>query len=367
MIPEDAINDSLEAVPEGNYDRMLVEALLKTQGDPDLNSLIRRRSAQLTTKLADFATVLAEGRKASAQISGRLRQQAIIWLPRQRSYLFACRLQNDYIIGISNGFLDMINLTVQSILMDKILWRKLELQPSSQAELEAQIRETSQMFFRIFRRHEEGNNPVFLPELFNKMSARFQVAAFTLVSAIRLFAILHEIGHIELGHLTQWRGWIPWPRRSIRMEDLPMREPSNRSKRFEYEADVFAVRQGPDVLLPAAEIFFFILGVIHSTHGYVGLTHPHAANRLASLYQEFPPPGGQSLYGFMKLNHLSEGMPSPYDFGADVSLEDERRKHPRAPTEVLEIFWFLSRADSLFNEVKQRPSDFPNLFQDAIS
>jgi hypothetical protein len=358
-LPDRAIRETLELVPLGKHDQRLIEALLKAQGDPDLNSLIRRRSTQLTTKMLLVATTL----RAADQVPTWLQRHRIIWIPRQRLALLALRESNEYFVVISNGFLDMVNLMAQYMIMRIVLSRKLELDSPRHAALGAHSREIDQMFLRILHSHIEGSEPVFLPELLRETPRSLQVPALTIVSTVRLFAILHEIGHIELGHLDRYRRWFPWRRRSFRTEDLPIREYSNRSKRFEHEADVFAVAHGPKTnsLLAAASIFFSLLGLVHSMRGHVGQSHPHAANRLAHLLREFPEPKDQGLSGFATIKRLSELMSSPYDFGADISLKTQKEKYPAAPVEALEIFWFLDSAASLFKAVEERPSDFPDL------
>ena len=127
----------------------------------------------------------------------------------------------------------------------------------------------------------------------------------------QLFVLLHEFGHIALGHTAEIRSWPSLPEIQ-RQRTLDLLE---RSRQLEHEADRFAAgRIGP--LLPAREsaqvglAFFF--GMLHAHELYEtqapleSRTHPPALQRfehaIAEVCDDSDPPDRISrMRGFLQL------------------------------------------------------------------
>jgi hypothetical protein len=344
MIPELAIEEALLHVDSSPHDDRLLQGLLRFQGDKDVNALVQRRSQLLASKVSLVARTLDSNSKVPAWLN----QYNIIWTPKQKFSLSAVQMGNRGYIVVSNGFLDALNLlTLYHI---ALIARREALEPDgAQSETADQsITDFDRVFLRLYDNLTSGRTPIFLPELVDEMPPRRQVEFLSVVSSIRLFSFLHEVGHFELGHMK--RGWFSkfFPKRAYWRNESPIKERWFSSMELEHEADVFAIRNGPPSLISAAAIFFLALGILHSRGSYSSETHPHAANRLARLYDVA---GSKAdLTGFGTILELSKLMGPTSSPLPNVSLERKKRDAPNAPPELWELWWFLEQTKAILSE-----------------
>jgi len=132
--------------------------------------------------------------------------------------------------------------------------------------------------------------------------ARFSVL---LHSVVRLFVVLHEFGHVQLGHLEHTGVEL-----AVHNE-LLVAEPTSPEMMQEYAADEFALSLADgwarQVLGLGARLFFLLMSLVESASGPGRpLSHPYAGNRIGHLVQRFPSAGSNEmdeLFGMIRKVH----------------------------------------------------------------
>ena len=351
QLPNEAVHYCLTLVREGKYDQSFIKIILDRGTDHDLMGMIRRRSEKTKKELIGISEIL----HPEVDLRNRLGLIPILWIPRSAFVLAAIRFNEYRFILCSEGFGSAIDLTAESMIMGMLLPQKLILDGKSEADQKKQLSDFNNVYLRLFSSFVE-NSSVYMPHLFPEMPHNMRGATHLLESGMRIFATLHEIGHIELGHLEG--GWL-WRllRRGVtaRLEDMPVKESDTRMRREEYDADAFALKQAhdPEKLLGGAELFFLMLCLVQNMRSHKSDSHPHVDNRLASLRQLAKVPMGDTFKSSARLRALIGEK--AVNFDEDVSYDQQLIAHPDAPDELLPVHWFYDLGMELISDFKKRP------------
>jgi hypothetical protein len=356
-LPSRLLGLALSVVGQGEHDQLLTDELLRAHRVRDQEALIRHVSQIIAKKLQVVAANLLKPTEA-AQVEAALAATPIVWLPRSAFYLAAVQDGSDRLVVISNGTLDTINMISQYMLLEIVMSRLTEAGVEEYLQEAAEFADLKWLFCSMFRSSLTGK-AFFAPDVVHEMAPALQLPALTLIHTIRLFALLHEIGHLRLGHVDRGFTWKFWVRTRVRVEGAPIRESSNRQKMMEHEADEFALRiAGGDTLLEPATLFFQLLSLVDLLRGHRSDDHPHAANRIAYLRTQLslPPQDNKStIENLLGLVQQAGGQ-----FNPPLDLSIERSQYPTAPDRLLEKVAFRRKAVRLYDFV----SNYPEILKD---
>ena len=341
---------------------MLIKFLMEKGRYANSDDLIKKKSERLISEVINICNAL----DIAPQMSEWLQRYPLLWLPRNAVILYAAREGSHRFIAVSNGFLDLLDLNAEHFVLGHLLVRKCTLDGISESEALRQRSEFDEVFLRVFVSQVDGTEAMPLPHVFPLMPDEIKGAVHLLEVIPRLFAVLHEVGHFELGHLDPpW--WAFWAhrRRGMRDEGGAVAGRPARIKREEHEADAFAIGVAePDRLLSGASIFFSLLSVMHGVRGHRSDTHPNAGERIDYLRRRFRIDGEKSAAASVSyLNELvSAGR---FEFAEKKSFVAEREEMPTAPEAALPIRWINKVASAIVADVKARPAAYADIFGQA--
>lgn len=351
MLDDLLLRKALELADEGPHDQQLIAVLQEKFRQPDPLSLMRHRSHRFTDDLLNLCGITG----LVPRMREWLDDMPPVWIPRQRFLLAAVTFNGRRFIAVSHGFQDVLVATAEFLTTGIVL-------ADAQA-FDATWRDKDRLyqsvFLRVLASQVEGTGAHFLPHVIDEMPERLRVATHFMAFLARLFGVLHEIGHFELGHLRSPSSRVGG-QTMIRLEDAPVLEDANEDIALEYDADTFAAKQMP-THLQGAEVFFMILSILHATRRYRGVTHPHFANRVANIRKVY---GGdtttQSNFGRRVVSLEAIAAGSDFMFADDELFADIRRRLPHMPEEAVPAMWLNDFQTQLIDEVKAHPDRYPD-------
>jgi hypothetical protein len=358
MLTRTIIEKTVQRLHNGLYDSEFTALQLANSGCEDVNALVLKRSSELMEEIRAHADTL----EISPHIAEWLLDFPVLWIPSQSFVAEAVKYRADRFIVFSDGLLRTLSFIAEFNIIMSVLYRRQELDKRTAQERSEQDRQLSDLFFNILANQlQRPARAVPLPGLRSHMTDFLLGAALVLDVVPRLFVLLHEIGHLKLGHLG--RRFLP-KRITIRSEAQVIPDKSNRYKEQEYDADAFAIRQTREnrrqLIFLGAESFFTFLAIFDAKSA----THPLAGNRWSHLVQEFEGGLGNRKSSKKALFQQLHGHGQILFSGGKLLPRAREETGSRAATEISAAAQYLKIGSVLLSDVRQRPDEYTSLFKD---
>lgn len=250
-----AIERTLSRIRYGKYDREFFELAIANSNKSDRVAYVVEESAHLERRIKTQSEILGLVRN----ISRWLDKYPLLWVPTYTCVAEAVHDGRQKFVVLSEGFLSLIRGIAEFNVLRSIFDQRQRLDNRTDDEREFQTTEFNQMFMRVFSSQFSGEDAVPFPSVFAEDSPEMLLTDSRPMSAItETFVVMHEVGHLELGHLSS-KWWQIFENERVRSE-LLIPEDMNDSKSQEHEADFFAISQADvahqPLLLNGAKLFF---------------------------------------------------------------------------------------------------------------
>lgn len=219
--------------------------------------------------------------------------ELLVWVPDLHFVASAVRSGDRNLVVLSGGLEGLIDILSSMMALHGGL-----------TALGVDTSETNLLFGQVLAAQAGPRAAPALP-LRKKLPPELARYSVLLHSVVRLFVVLHEFGHVQLGHLE---------RTGVELavhHELLVAERTSPEMMQEYEADEFALSLADgwaqQVLGLGARLFFLLMSLVESASGPGRpLSHPYAGNRIGHLVQRFPGAGSNEmdeLFGMIRKVH----------------------------------------------------------------
>jgi len=215
----------------------------------------------------------------------------ILVVPSLRFYAEAVRKDGKNVVLMYHGLLYDLSFAIEVDILQNAI-REFQMPEVLKERAASSIQQLGEEMFLSYLLF-----PFPLPHLRAVFTEEMSQREGLMLSAIELFVIFHEIGHIRLGHLED---------STERLQPIPTQfyidEPNNELKQQELEADLFAIGCFSDepktgVFMEAIFLFLAKLSIFESFLATESLDHPCAINRLKNLLNTYSGETRDSLIG----------------------------------------------------------------------